>query len=510
MKLTKTIDNILDYSTDYEFFKYIHNFEVYFQPRVNTAINKQVFSEYIGKKLNEVEGLSVFFNPLTGDMSIHDNETGEAETKKFHQFVSGKVFTIESDLYDNASNYQLRKDFIENPSIREKIQKAGVFKNSLKDAVSELYGEQNAMKIKYAYLFNTSMFVARDDTAVQNILERSFQSREELAEETRNFILLQKGFMNGHFDRQEMNPFALLDDVSALTNVSLKVYYERPINYTGYDMKAGRENGYYLDVAYMDPKIVLYDETMQTSIYKGDSVLVATEIALKKFNNEFHPFVSKDASFEEKVTKIAYYEYVETQAKSLCDYLLTFTPSDEREEITYDRFEDLVKEVVSKYKHEENRLLDTLDMTMYDENGKTTEDESKGISEYDLVLTMLDNIGDLRDYHGYVPKDRLDDFIKRANFDFYYKTQAFDKEVSKNWDEIAKKDENWNEIVDKKTQKSLGSQMTFVGGKDLDAEVQEKPKEKKAPAPKRPKKSSKNTVPEGQTNIFDLLMDMEK
>lgn len=192
MKLTKTIDNILDYSTDYEFFKYIHNFEVYFQPRVNTAINKQVFSEYIGKKLNEVEGLSVFFNPLTGDMSIHDNETGEAETKKFHQFVSGKVFTIESDLYDNASNYQLRKDFIENPSIREKIQKAGVFKNSLKDAVSELYGEQNAMKIKYAYLFNTSMFVARDDTAVQNILERSFQSREELAEETRNFILLQK------------------------------------------------------------------------------------------------------------------------------------------------------------------------------------------------------------------------------------------------------------------------------------------------------------------------------
>lgn len=52
--------------------------------------------------------------------------------------------------------------------------------------------------------------------------------------------------------------------------------------------------------------------------------------------------------------------------------------------------------------------------------------------------------------------------------------------------------------------------MTFVGGKDLDAEVQEKPKEKKAPAPKRPKKSSKNTVPEGQTNIFDLLMDMEK
>lgn len=245
--------------------------------------------------------------------------------------------------------------------------------------------------------------------------------------------------MNGHFDRQEMNPFALLDDVSALTNVSLKVYYERPINYTGYDMKAGRENGYYLDVAYMDPKIVLYDETMQTSIYKGDSVLVATEIALKKFNNEFHPFVSKDASFEEKVTKIAYYEYVETQAKSLCDYLLTFTPSDEREEITYDRFEDLVKEVVSKYKHEENRLLDTLDMTMYDENGKTTEDESKGISEYDLVLTMLDNIGDLRDYHGYVPKDRLDDFIKRANFDFYYKTQAFDKEVSKNGMKLPKK-----------------------------------------------------------------------
>lgn len=92
MKLTKTIDNILDYSTDYEFFKYIHNFEVYFQPRVNTAINKQVFSEYIGKKLNEVEGLSVFFNPLTGDMSIHDNETGEAETKKFHQFDFWKSF----------------------------------------------------------------------------------------------------------------------------------------------------------------------------------------------------------------------------------------------------------------------------------------------------------------------------------------------------------------------------------------------------------------------------------
>ena len=149
-------------------------------------------------------------------------------------------------------------------------------------------------------------------------------------------------------------------------------------------------------------------------------------------------------------------------------------------------------------------------MTMYDAKGKATEDESKGISEYDLVLTMLDNIGDLRDYHGYVPKDRLDDFIKRANFETYFKTQAFDKEVSKNWDDIAGKEENWNEIVDKKTQKSLGSQMTFVGGKDLDVEVSEKSEKKKAPAPKRPKKSSNAAVPEGQTNIFDLLMDMEK
>lgn len=512
MKKTKTIENILDYSTDYEFFKYIYNFEVYFQPRVNTAINKQVFSEHIGKILNEVEGLDVYFNPLTGDMSIHDRETGEVEMKKFHQFVSGKVFTIESDLYDNASNYQLKKDFIQSDSIRKKIEDAGVFKATLKDAVSKMYGEENATKIKYAYLFNTSMFVGRDDMAIENILQRSFNIRDEVAEETRNFILLQKGFMNGHFDSEEMNPFALLDDISDLTNVSLKVYYERPINYSGYDMKAGRENGYYLDVAYMDPSIILYDERTQNPIYKGDSVLIATEIALKKFNNEFHPFVSKDASFEEKVTKIAYYEYVETQAKALCDYLLSFTPADEKEEITYDRFEDLVKEIVRKYKHEENKLLDSLDQTLYDKNKKETTDEAKGVSEFDLVLSMLDNIGDLRDYHGYVPKDKLDALIKRANFESHFKIQAFDKEVSKNWDNIAEKDENWDNIVDKKSKESLGSQMTFIAKGELDEASapdekdtsEKKVKKSKTTAKAAPKKPE--TLPgQIQMTLFDEL-----
>lgn len=502
MKTTKTIENILDYSMDYEFYKYVHNFEVYFQTRVNTAINKQVFTEYVGKKLNEIGDLNVYFNPLSGDMTICNFENGEHETKKFHEFVSGKVFTIEGDLYDGASNYQLKKDFIENESIKEKLENANVFSISLKDAVTDLYGEENAMKIKYAYLFNTSMFVGRSDNSIENILNRSFKSREDTAVETRNFILLQKGFMNGRFDREEMNPFRLLDDISDLTNVSLKVYYERPINYTGYDAKRGRENGYYLDLAYMDPKIMLFDERTEKPIYKGDSVLIATEIALKKFNNEFHPAASKELPFEEKVTRIAYYEYVINQAEELGDYLLSFTPSNEREEITYDQFDSLIKETRSRYKIAESDLINTVEGA---NDGDAEKYKDKDVLELDVVYAMLDEIDDLKVDKGYIPKDKLDSLIARANVETYCKEKAFNEQVNNKWDDIANDSSNWAEIVNEKSGQSVGEQLTILGA-DKEPEV----KEEKIKKPKKARKPKENNAQKSeQMSMADMFGDLE-
>lgn len=167
----------------------------------------------------------------------------------------------------------------------------------------------------------------------------------------------------------------------------------------------------------------------------------------------------------------------------------------------------MVKEIVKKYKHEEDKLLDSLDQTLYDKNKKETIDEDKGVSEYDLVLSMLDNIGDLRDYHGYVPKDKLDALIKRANFESHFKIQAFDKEVSKNWDDIAEKEENWDNIVDKKSKESLGSQMTFIAKGELDEASAPNEKDASEKKTRKPKATAKAAPKKAETLPGQIQMD---
>lgn len=393
------------------------DFDMYLQPRINTALNKQVFVEYLAEKLNDTKNFKVYFNPNNGEMMLNyeDASCEMTERKKFHEFVSGKQYNINIDLFDEASNYRLKKDLIYHPLMKEKMEKNKIFNISLSDAVRHHIGDENALKMRFAYLFNTSLYVERSDKTLIRSIKRALESKGLESEESRNLYLMQKTFMNGVHTSDLQNPFELLDDISDLINVSLKVYYEPRDGMT----------------PFMDPKIMLFDEKNELPLYRGESVLTATEIVLKKFNNEYHPKTLENSTFDEKVTTIAYCEYLRQQVGMLSSYLMAFTPTEDGEVHVYETFWDTAKKTEEKYWKEENAVLDVLD----DSQGFST-------SELNLAYAMLDEIGALQDNNRYVTTYELANIISDANKENHKLKEEMSQSIPLNDEKIQASSQN--------------------------------------------------------------------
>ena len=226
---------------------------------------------------------------------------------------------------------------------------------------------------------------------------------------------MQKTFMNGVHTNDLQNPFELLDDISDLINVSLKVYYEPRDGMT----------------PFMDPKIMLFDEKNELPLYRGESVLTATEIVLKKFNNEYHLKTLENSTFDEKITTIAYCEYLRQQVGMLSSYLMAFTPTEDGEVHVYETFWDTAKKTEEKYRKEENAVLDVLD----DSQGFST-------SELNLAYAMLDEIGALQDNNRYVTTYELANIISDANKENHKLKEEMSQSIPLNDEKIQASSQN--------------------------------------------------------------------
>lgn len=412
MRLTNTRQKINDYLNS----KNLNpdGFEAYLQTRITTSLNKNIFAMALGEKLNDVENINVYFNPYDGTMAFQDKETGEVEQQKFYKFITGDNFKINMNLYDDGSNFQLKEKQFKNENIKNKLKEAGAFDVRFLDQAKKLYGERNAVPMNFSYLFNESLYVDRSDAAIDIAIKRniSHDNIDDVYSETVNLALMQRCFMNGEYAGEHKNPFAALDDISKLIDIRMKVYFKNP----GTIGEIVSDDFRALNQA--DPCILLVDEKYDRILYSGDSVIGATNILLKEFNNKYHSYgtdklkttMTDSKSYNESIQKIVTYDYIRQQMDVLKDYIMTYENSATiREEEAAKEFPDSIDTLRDNLWEAREKVFKELSIEKIPGTNET---------EFDLACEVLDNYESFVSEKGYIRKEEVDEVIEDAKLTY--------------------------------------------------------------------------------------------
>lgn len=368
--------------------KAMSNSEFYLQPRINTALNKQVFINYVAEQLKGSD-LKIYFDAYSDNITITDEKTYEEETNKFHKMISGNDFNIGINLHSSASNYSIKENFIKNETIKEKLREYNIYNCQLMDVVKSMYDTNVTCKVDYAYLFNTSIYNTKSkDNLAKNVNRNLIQETEEQTESLQLSLISEaynRTFGNDIETNKEKNQFGVLDMISKLSGTSLNVCYER--NYGRFT----DATNVYLDLEFADPILVIKDDKDGSVLYKGEDILIAVKKTLDHFTDSYK-FEEKDQSLANTLDKIFDSCYAQQQLIHLEDYMLTFETSTIEGEETLKTFENSINNAIQILQNYNHEIVENLNDEIIPYTKDLLKDYPDGITRLDIAYNFLDKL----------------------------------------------------------------------------------------------------------------------
>lgn len=364
------------------------NSEFYLQPRINTALNKQVFINYIAEQLKDSD-LKIFFDAYSDNITITDKKTNVKEINKFYKMISGDDFKIGINLHSPASNYSIKEKFIQNETIKEKLRESGIYDCYLIDVVKKMYDTDITCKVDYAYLFNTSIYNERDEKDIKKIVDINITQKSEEQIETLQLHLISEAynklFVRGTGRNKEKNQFGVLDMISKLSGTSLNVCYERHYG------KFTEATNNYLDLEFADPILVVKNDKDGSVLYKGEDVLIAVQKTLDHFTNTYK-FNEKDKSLTGTLNKIFDSCYAQQQLIYLEDYMLTFEASTNEGDEALKTFETSINNAIQILQNYNYEIIENLSDETIPYTKGILKDYPEGITRLDIAYNLLDEL----------------------------------------------------------------------------------------------------------------------